>query len=135
MSVQVDASFASDDRARAELGAAVRYLLRDATGSARDEMVQEITDLVRDIASGPLAPEMPSRQPQMSGVAYKDFVIDAFRRDTDRWRATIRRSNGKKIRIAFPPSVRDEATTVSDAITAEKAVEFAKRAIDDGEVI
>jgi predicted nucleic acid-binding protein len=71
----------------------------------------------------------------MSGVAYKDYVIDAYRRDTDRWRATIRRSNGKKIRIAFPPSVRDEVTTVTDAITAEKAVEFAKRAIDGGEVI
>ena len=71
----------------------------------------------------------------MSGVAYRDFVIDAYRRDVDRWRATIRRSNGKKIRIASPPSVRDEATTTADAITAEKAIEFARRAIDLGEVI
>jgi plasmid stabilization system protein ParE len=135
MSVEVDSDFASDDRARAEIGAAVRYLLRDAPGSARDEIVEAITALVRDVADGPLAPGMSSKQPPMSGVAYKDYVIDAYRRDTDRWRATIRRSNGKKIRIAFPPSVRDEVTTVTDAITAEKAVEFAKRAIDGGEVI
>jgi hypothetical protein len=135
MSIQIDSNFASDDRARGEIGAAVRYLLRDATGSARDEIVQAITALVRDVASGPLAPDMPPKQPPVSGIAYKDYVIDAYRRDTDRWRATIRRSNGKKIRIASPPSVRDEVTTVTDAITAEKAVEFAKRAIDAGEVI
>ncbi len=90
--------------------------------------------MVREVASGPLAPEQPQQAP-MSGVIHRDFVIDAFRRDTDRWRATIRRSNGKKIRIANPPSVRDEATTTVDAITAEKAVDFAKRAIDAGEVI
>ncbi|MFB9262462.1 hypothetical protein ACFFWD_04650 [Bradyrhizobium erythrophlei] len=135
MSVQLDSDFASDDRARAEIGAAVRYLLRDATGSARDEIVRAITEMVREVASGPLAPELPSKQPPVSGVIYKDFVIDAYRRDADRWRATIRRSNGKKIRIVAPPSVRDEVTTTADAITAEKAVEFAKKAIDAGEVI
>ncbi|WP_426434810.1 hypothetical protein [Bradyrhizobium genosp. P] len=135
MLVQVDSSFASDDRARAEIGAAVRYLLKDASGRARDEIVQAIVELVRDVASGPLAPGMAPKQPAVSGITYKDYVIDAYRRDTDRWRATIRRSNGKKIRIVSPPAVRDEVTTVTDAITAEKAVEFAKRAIDAGEVI
>ncbi|MBR0694988.1 hypothetical protein [Bradyrhizobium lablabi] len=135
MSIQLDSDFASDDRARAEIGAAVRYLLRDATGTTREEIVQAISEMVREVASGPLAPEMPLKQPAMSGVLHRDFVIDAFRRDTDRWRATIRRANGKKIRIAFPPSVRDEATTTIDAITAEKAVELAKKAIDGGEVI
>ncbi|KWV58585.1 hypothetical protein AS156_33920 [Bradyrhizobium macuxiense] len=135
MSAQIDTDFASEDRARAEIGAAVRYLLKDATGRARDEIVEGITALVRDVASAPPAPENPLRPSPMSGVAYKTFLIDAYRRDTDRWRATIRRSNGKKIRIAFPPAVRDEATTSADAITAEKAIEFAKRAIDAGEVI
>ncbi len=135
MSVQLDSDFASDDRARAEIGAAVRYLLKDATGSARDEIVEAITAMVREVASGPLAPDMPARQAPVSGVIYKDFVIDAYRRDVDRWRATIRRANGKKIRIVSPPSVRDEVTTTADAITAEKAVEFAKRAIDAGEVM
>ncbi|MGY4478182.1 hypothetical protein [Bradyrhizobium sp. USDA 3364] len=135
MSVQVDSDFASDDRARAQIGAAVNYLLRDATGVAREHAVETIVEMVRDVASRPPALETPSIQPLMSGVTYRDFVIDAYRRDVDRWRATIRRSNGKKIRIASPPSVRDEATTTADAITAEKAIEFARRAIDLGEVI
>jgi len=134
MSVQDDLDFASDDRARAEIGAAVRYLLKGATGSSREAIVQGITELVREIASGPLAPDLPSQPASVGRLVYKDYLIDAFKRDTDRWRATIRRSNGKKIRIAFPPAVRDEATTVADAISAEKAVEFAKRAIDAGEV-
>jgi len=40
--------------------------------------------------------------------------------------------NGKKIRVAVPPSVLDEATTSADALTAEKAVELARQAIDSG---
>lgn len=36
MSVQADLDFASDDRARAQIGAAVSYLLRDATGVTRE---------------------------------------------------------------------------------------------------
>ena len=59
-------------------------------------------------------------------------AIDAFQRDTDNWRATIRRLDGKKIRVAAPPSVLDQATTSADALTAEKAVELARKAIDGG---
>jgi hypothetical protein len=135
MSIQLDTDFASDEGARAQIGAAVSYLLGDATGSERDHAVEAIIEMVRDVASRPPGSEMASKQPPMSGVAYRDFVIDAYRRDVDRWRATIRRSNGKKIRTAFPPAVRDEATTSADAITAEKAIEFARRAIDLGEVM
>ncbi|MCC8977704.1 hypothetical protein [Bradyrhizobium acaciae] len=135
MSIQVDSDFASDDRARAQIGAAVSYLLRNTSGVGREHAVELIVEMVRDVASRPAGPEAPSIQPLMSGVTYRDFVIDAYRRDVDRWRATIRRSNGKKIRIASPPSVRDEATTTADAINAEKAIEFARRAIDLGEVI
>ena len=135
MSVQVDLDFASEDRARAQIGAAVSFLLRDVSGVAREHAVEMIVEMVRDVASRPAGPDAPSIQPLMSGIAYRDFVIDAYRRDVDRWRATIRRSNGKKIRIASPPSVRDEATTTADAINAEKAIEFARRAIDMGEVL
>ncbi|MGY3446569.1 MULTISPECIES: hypothetical protein [unclassified Bradyrhizobium] len=135
MSVQVDSDFASEDRARAQIGAAVSFLLRDASGVAREHAVEAIVEMVRQLASLPPTLDTPSIQPLMSGIAYRDFVIDAYRRDVDRWRATIRRSNGKKIRIASPPSVRDEATTTADAITAEKAIEFARRAIDMGEVL
>ena len=140
MTVQIDWDLAGDDDARAEIGAAVRYLLRDVTGSLRGDVVQEIIEVVRDAANGLLSPQHPlevaeAKQAPMSGIPYKAYVIDAFKRDTDRWRATIRRSNGKKIRVAAPPAVLDEATTVADALTAEKAVELAKKAIDSGGLI
>ena len=137
MSVQVDWDFSGDDIAKAEIAAAVKVLLKDKAGNARVETVQEIIDIVRDAAAEMLAPREPldaraAAQPAMSGIIYKAYVIDAFQRDTDKWRATIRRLNGKKIRVAVPPSVLDEATTSADALTAEKAVEMAKQAIDGG---
>ena len=137
MSVQVDWDFSDDDKARAEIAAAVKVLLKDKAGNARGETVQEIIGIVRDAAAGMLAPRNPLdalavTQPAMSGIIYKAFVIDAFQRDTDKWRATIRRLNGKKIRLAVPPSVLDEVTTSADALTAEKAVELARQAIDGG---
>ena len=131
MSVQIDGDFADDDDAKTEIVAAVRYLLKDSTGGARGDIVREIIEIVRDAADGLLgAPAV--KQAPMSGITYKAYVIDAFQRDTDRWRANIRRLNGKKIRVAVPPSVLDEATTSADALTAEKAVELAKKAIDAG---
>jgi hypothetical protein len=144
LSAQIDWDFAGDDDAKAEISAAVRYLLKDAVGNVRGNIVRQINEIVRDAANGPLPPlrESPpeartepistAEQIPTNGVTYKDYVIDAYRRDTDRWRANIRRLNGKKIRVAVPPAVLDEATTSSDALTAEKAVEFAKKAIDDG---
>ena len=131
MSAQIDWDFAVDDDARAEIGAAVKHLLKDATGSARGDIVREIIEIVHDVANGLLPPQHPQQAP-MSGITYKAYVIDAFQRDTDRWRANIRKLNGKKIRVAVPPSVLDEATTSADALTAEKAVELAKKAIDAG---
>jgi hypothetical protein len=142
MTVQIDREFADNDEARAEIGVAVRYLLKDANGSARGDMARDIIDLVQEVANGlqparhPTPPDArEAKQPAMSGVTYKAYVIDAFQRDTDRWRANIRRLNGKKIRVAVPPSVLDEATTSADALTAETAVEFAKRTIDGGALI
>ena len=137
MSIQVDWDFSDDDKARAEIAAAVKVLLRDKAGNARGETVQEIIGIVHDAAAAMLAPRdrldtSAATPPAMSGIIYKAYVIDAFQRDTDKWRATIRRLNGKKIRVAVPPSVLDEATTSADALTAEKAVELAKQAIDGG---
>jgi hypothetical protein len=42
MSDQDDWEFAGPDDAKAEIRAAVEYLLRDATGGARGDIVQEI---------------------------------------------------------------------------------------------
>jgi hypothetical protein len=130
------------DEAKSEISAAVRYLLKDAADSARGEIVREIIEIVHNAANGLLPPQHPNsldvraaKQPPVSGVSYKAYVIDAFQRDTDNWRATIRRLDGKKIRVAIPRSVRDEFTTSADAVTAEKAVEFAKEAIDGGGIV
>jgi hypothetical protein len=143
MSDQIELDFAGDVEAKAEIGAAVRYLLKDATSSARSDIVREIIEIVSDVASGLVRPQHRNQNPldartvkypATSGLTYKAYVIDAFKRDTDRWRATIRRSDGKKIRVAAPPAVLDEATTSADALTAEKAVELARKAIDGGGV-
>jgi hypothetical protein len=140
---QIDWDFAGDDDARAEIGAAVQYLLRDATDNrVRGDIVWKIIEIVHDVANGlPPPPRQnpqaagAAKQPAMSGIAYKAYVIDTYQRDKDQWRATVRRSNGKKIRVAVPPSVQDEATTSADALTAEKAVELAKKLIDGGGLI
>jgi hypothetical protein len=142
MSAQIDWDFTGDADAKAEIGAAVRFLLKDATDSARGDIVREIVEIVHDVANGLRPPQHPNRldagavRPSpMSGIIYKAYVIDAFQRDTDKWRATIRRLDGKKIRVAVPPAVLDEATTAPDTLTAEKAVELAKKAIDSGGLI
>jgi hypothetical protein len=138
MSVQIDWDFAGDDDARAEIDAAVRYLLKDATDHrARGDIVRNIIEIVHDVANGPTQHPNPLdaravKPSPMSGITYKAYVIDAFQRDTDKWRATIRKLDGKKIRVAFPPSVVDEATTSSDTLGAEKAVALAKKVIDGG---
>ncbi len=59
MSDQDDREFAGPDDAKAEIRAAVRYLLRGATGGARGDIVQEIIAIVRQVASG-LPPEPPN---------------------------------------------------------------------------
>jgi hypothetical protein len=137
MSAQIDWDFAGDEDAKAEIGAAVRYLLKDATGSARGDVIRDIVEIVHDVANGrPPHPNPPDahavKQPVTSGITYKAYAIDAFQRDTDKWRATIRRLDGKKIRVAFPPSVLDETTTSTDSLAAEKAIALAKKAIDGG---
>ena len=58
MSDQDDWEIADPDDAKAEIRAAVGYLLRGATGGARGDIVQEIIAIVRQVASG-LLPEQP----------------------------------------------------------------------------
>ena len=56
MSDDLDWNFVDRDDAKAEIRAAVEYLLRNATGVARGDIVQEIIAIVRDVANG-LPPE------------------------------------------------------------------------------
>jgi hypothetical protein len=53
---QDDWEFAGPDDAKAEIRAAVEYLVRGSTGGARGDIVQEIIAIVRQVASG-LPPE------------------------------------------------------------------------------
>jgi hypothetical protein len=62
---QDDWDFAGPDDAKAEIRAAVEYLLRGATGGARGDIVQEIIAIVRQVVSG-LPPEQ--RNPLDDGL-------------------------------------------------------------------
>jgi hypothetical protein len=51
MSDELDWNFSDKDDAKAEIRAAVAYLLRGATGGIRGDIVQEIIAIVRDVAN------------------------------------------------------------------------------------
>jgi hypothetical protein len=53
MSDDEDWDFAGADDAKMTIRAAVRYLIKGATGGARRDVVQEIISIVRQVASGP----------------------------------------------------------------------------------
>jgi hypothetical protein len=53
MSDQDDWDFAGDDDAKVTIRAAIRYLLRGATGGARGDIVEGIITIVRQIANEP----------------------------------------------------------------------------------
>jgi hypothetical protein len=63
MSDELDWNFADNDDAKAEIRAAVEYLLRGTTGGARGGIVQDILAIIRDVANGqrpdPLDDDMP----------------------------------------------------------------------------
>jgi hypothetical protein len=52
MSDEMDWNFTDGDDAKAEIRAAVEYLLKDATGSARAAIANEVVNLVRLVAQG-----------------------------------------------------------------------------------
>ena len=58
MSDQIDWDFAGPDDAKAEIRAAVGYLFKGATGTARNVIALEIMEIVRQVANG-----LPSEQP------------------------------------------------------------------------
>jgi hypothetical protein len=66
MSDELDWNFANRDDAEAEIRAAVGYLLRDSSGSARADIVRDIVQIVHQVANGlppgppdPLDDDMP----------------------------------------------------------------------------
>jgi hypothetical protein len=65
MSDELDWNFSDNNEAKAEIRAAVEYLLRGATGGDRGDITQEIIAIVRQVASG-LPPEQ--RNPLDDGL-------------------------------------------------------------------
>jgi hypothetical protein len=57
MSDQDDWDFAGADDAKAEIRAAVVYLIKGTTGAARDLIALEVMEILRQVANG-----IPSRQ-------------------------------------------------------------------------
>ena len=66
MSDEIDWDFSSSDDAKAELRAAVGYLLKDAAGSDRGDIVREIIAIVNEVARG--LPPGGSRDPLDDGM-------------------------------------------------------------------
>jgi hypothetical protein len=62
----------------------------------------------------------------------KCFQIDAFERERGKWRASIRRSDGSKVRVGNMHF--DLFTTSVDTLTADQALQLARMAIDAGAV-
>ena len=65
-------------------------------------------------------------------IIYKSYIIDVYEREIGRWRATIRRQDGKKIRVAVPPTEHIQVITTADTLTSQEAVSLAKLRIDAG---
>ncbi|MGB6395762.1 MAG: hypothetical protein WBF73_08755 [Bradyrhizobium sp.] len=68
-------------------------------------------------------------------VNYKAYIIDAYERETGRWRAAISRQDGAKIRVVAPPAEHLQVVTSADTLTSQEAVNLAKLRIDNGGMI
>jgi hypothetical protein len=80
MSDEDDWDFAGDDDAKVTIRAAVRYLLKDASGGARGDIVQEIISIVRQVASG-----LPPEQPNSLVAARAKGTVSAALRANSGW--------------------------------------------------
>jgi hypothetical protein len=87
---------------------------------------------VRSLNS-PKGLELAHKEPPMT-INYKAYTIEAFEREAGRWRATIKRLDGKKISVTVttPPTKHHSVTTTADTLTREAAVDLAKQGIDGG---
>jgi hypothetical protein len=65
MSDEFDWDFAGADDAKAEIRAAIRYLLKGSTGGARGDIVQQIITIVRQVSSEP--PGLPDPLDDLPG--------------------------------------------------------------------
>jgi hypothetical protein len=71
----------------------------------------------------------------MRNLNYKQYLIETFEREPQRWRARIRRLDGRNIRVHAPQMEHASITTAEDSSTADTAVLMAKTVIDAGRMI
>jgi hypothetical protein len=64
-------------------------------------------------------------------MEYKAFVVRAFEREPGKWRASVRRPNGRPLRASSRRKL-DEFVTAFDAPNASAAMLMAMTAIDSG---
>jgi DNA-binding helix-hairpin-helix protein with protein kinase domain len=65
---------------------------------------------------------------------YKNYRIEVYQTEIRRWRARIRRLDGKKVKVATTGEQHEflPTTGARGAITARTAIDVAKALIDDG---
>jgi hypothetical protein len=68
-------------------------------------------------------------------ITYKAYSIDPFEREIDRWRARIRRLDGRNIQVHVPRMEHASITTSADTLTAKTSIDLAKKAIDGAGMI
>jgi len=97
---------------------AIRYMIIRSTASINPHDIE-----------GGLSPGLPT---ELRSKERTRFQIDAFVREAGKWRASIRRSDGSKVRVS---DVRcDLFITSVDTSTADEALQLARNAIDAGAV-
>ena len=67
---------------------------------------------------------------------YKNYRIEAYQTEIRRWRARIRRLDGKKVKVAATGEQHEFLPTAAarGAMTARTAIDVAKALIDDGTI-
>jgi hypothetical protein len=65
-------------------------------------------------------------------MEYKQFIVEAFERTPGKWRARVRRSNGKAIIVMADRPKLAEFVTGVDVKSAQAAMLMAMAAIDAG---
>ena len=97
---------------------AVRHMITHSTASFKP----------RDIEGG-LSLGMPT---ELRIIERKHFQIEVFAREPGKWRASIRRSDGSKVRVG--DMLGDLFTTSVDTSTADQSLQLARKAIAAGTV-
>ena len=97
---------------------AIRYMIIHSTASIEPREVK-----------GGLSLGLPT---EIRSKERTRFQIDAFVREAGKWRASIRRSDGSKVRVG--DMLGDLFTTSVDTSTADQSLQLARKAIAAGTV-